>query len=156
MHMITTLHHMTSPCITPHNHTTNITPYDLSVHYVTTPYITLHHMTTPYTTLHHMHDHSLHYMTMLTPHHTTSPCLHHTTPHDHAYNHMTVLIPHHDLDLFFFCRCFLNPGSHFIWAFIVPVLLVFFITFGFFVMAAAIMWRQQKRIVEKKLAKKIK
>ncbi len=41
--------------------------------------------------------------------------------------------------------CFLNPGTKFIWAFIVPVVVIILINIGFFIMAATIMWRHQKK-----------
>jgi hypothetical protein len=54
------------------------------------------------------------------------------------------------------CRCFLNPRLHFIWAFIVPVVLLFFLNCVFFVIAATITWRQQKMMPEKKNTEKIR
>ena len=43
------------------------------------------------------------------------------------------------------CRCFLNPHTKFIWAFIVPVLIIILVNIGFFFMAAIVMWRHKKR-----------
>ena len=43
------------------------------------------------------------------------------------------------------CSCFLNTETHFIWAFIGPVILIFLTNIGFLIMAAVIMWRQQKK-----------
>lgn len=42
-------------------------------------------------------------------------------------------------------RCFLNPETNFVWAFIVPVILIILANIGFFVMAASIMWKHKKR-----------
>ncbi len=45
--------------------------------------------------------------------------------------------------------CFLNPDTKFIWAFIVPVVVIILINIGFFIMAATIMWRHQKKEIDK-------
>jgi len=42
-------------------------------------------------------------------------------------------------------RCFLKHETRFIWAFIAPVILIFLANIGFLIMAAVIMWRQQKK-----------
>ena len=39
----------------------------------------------------------------------------------------------------------MKTGTRFIWAFIRPVMLVFLTNIGFLIMAAVIMWRQQKK-----------
>ena len=39
----------------------------------------------------------------------------------------------------------MKTGTRFIWAFIHPVMLVFLTNIGFLIMAAVIMWRQQKK-----------
>ena len=39
----------------------------------------------------------------------------------------------------------MKTDSHFIWAFIGPVILIFLTNIGFLIMAAVIMWRQQKK-----------
>ena len=39
----------------------------------------------------------------------------------------------------------MKTGTHFIWAFIGPVILIFLTNIGFLIMAAVIMWRQQKK-----------
>ena len=44
-----------------------------------------------------------------------------------------------------FSSCFLNPKTHFIWAFIAPVIVIIFVNVGFFIMAAIAMWRHNKR-----------
>ena len=46
---------------------------------------------------------------------------------------------------FVFCSCFLRPDSYFVWAFIAPVILIFLVNIGFFIMAGVIMWRHQKK-----------
>ena len=53
-------------------------------------------------------------------------------------------------------RCYLNPKTHFIWAFIAPVLVIMFINVAFIIMAATVMWRHKKRLTGKMEAKKIK
>ena len=53
-------------------------------------------------------------------------------------------------------RCYLNPETHFIWAFIAPVLVIMFINVAFIIMAATVMWRHKKRLTGKMEAKKIK
>ena len=40
-----------------------------------------------------------------------------------------------------FCRCWLNPYTNFVWSFIVPVVVIIFVNFGFFIMALVIMYR---------------
>ena len=42
-------------------------------------------------------------------------------------------------------RCFLNPETKFIWAFILPVLVIILVNIGFFIMAAIVMWKHRKR-----------
>ena len=42
-------------------------------------------------------------------------------------------------------RCFLNPGTNFIWAFIAPVIAIILANIAFFVMAAVVMWKHRKR-----------
>lgn len=54
---------------------------------------------------------------------------------------------YHIAHLYF--RCFLNPYNHFKWSLIVPVIFIFLINTGFFIMAATIMWRHQKKQTEK-------
>ena len=39
----------------------------------------------------------------------------------------------------------MKTDTHFIWAFIGPVILIFLTNIGFLIMAAVIMWRQQKK-----------
>ena len=46
---------------------------------------------------------------------------------------------------FNFSSCFLNPETKFIWAFIAPVLVIMLINAGFFVMAAIVIWRHNKK-----------
>lgn len=46
-------------------------------------------------------------------------------------------------------RCYLNPATNFIWAFIVPVILIILANIGFFIIAATIMWKHQMRNREK-------
>ena len=53
-------------------------------------------------------------------------------------------------------RCYLNPKTHFIWAFIAPVLVIMFINVAFIIMAATVMWRHKKKLTGKMEAKKIK
>ena len=43
------------------------------------------------------------------------------------------------------CRCFLRTDTHFIWAYIGPVILMFIANIGFFIMAASITWRHQMK-----------
>ena len=50
------------------------------------------------------------------------------------------------------CSCFLNTETHFIWAFIGPVIPIFLTKIGFLVMAAVIMWRQQKKRNNKQMS----
>ena len=40
--------------------------------------------------------------------------------------------------------CFLNAETHFIWAFIAPVLIIIFLNIGFITMAAVALWQQKK------------
>ena len=42
----------------------------------------------------------------------------------------------------------MSPEKHFVWVFIVPATLIFLTNIGFFIMAATIMWRHQKKITE--------
>ena len=42
------------------------------------------------------------------------------------------------------CRCWLNPYTHFVWTFIVPVLVVLLVNVGFFIMVLVIMNRHAK------------
>ena len=42
------------------------------------------------------------------------------------------------------CRCWLNPYTHFVWAFIAPVLVVICVNVGFFIMTLIIMHRHAK------------
>ncbi len=51
--------------------------------------------------------------------------------------------------IFFPLSCFLNPDTNFIWAFIVPVVVIILINIGFFIMAAIIMWRHSKNLDDK-------
>ena len=53
-------------------------------------------------------------------------------------------------------RCFLNPTTHFIWAFIVPVLVIILVNIGFFIMAAVILWQHKKKQVRKMNRKHVK
>ena len=46
---------------------------------------------------------------------------------------------------YFCCSCFLNPSTHFIWAFIAPVIVIILINVGFFIMAAVTIWRHHER-----------
>ncbi len=41
------------------------------------------------------------------------------------------------------CRCFLRADTHFIWAFIGPVILIFVINIFFTIIAASIMWKKR-------------
>ena len=43
----------------------------------------------------------------------------------------------------------MNPATHFIWAFIVPVLVIILVNIGFFIMAAVVMWQHKKKQVGK-------
>ena len=56
----------------------------------------------------------------------------------------------------FLLSCFLNPATHFIWAFIVPVLVILFINIDFFIMAAIVMWRHKKKQVGEMKRKEIR
>ena len=38
----------------------------------------------------------------------------------------------------------MNSETHFIWAFITPVIVIIFLNIGFFIMAAVALWRQRK------------
>ena len=49
----------------------------------------------------------------------------------------------------FICSCFLNPGTHFIWAFILPMVIIILVNVGFLVMAAVTLWRHKKKRVGK-------
>ena len=42
-------------------------------------------------------------------------------------------------------RCFLSPVGGFKWSFLAPVILIFIINFGFFIMAARISWLQHTK-----------
>ena len=46
-------------------------------------------------------------------------------------------------------RCFLNPKSHFIWAFILPVIVIILINAVLFVIVARVMWKHQRKVSEK-------
>ena len=41
----------------------------------------------------------------------------------------------------------MNRATHFIWAFIIPVLVVILVNIGFFIMAAVVMWQHKKKQV---------
>ena len=45
----------------------------------------------------------------------------------------------------FFCSCFLNPATGFMWSFIAPVVVILTANIGFLFMAAVLMWRHKKR-----------
>ena len=55
-----------------------------------------------------------------------------------------------------YCRCFLNPGTNFIWAFITPVIAIILANIGFFVMAVVVMWKHKNRKSGKTNAKQVK
>ena len=38
----------------------------------------------------------------------------------------------------------MNSETHFIWAFIAPVMVIIFLNIGFFIMASVVLWRQRK------------
>ena len=46
---------------------------------------------------------------------------------------------------FLFSSCFLSPKTHFIWAFIAPVIVIIMINVGLFIMAAIALWRHNKK-----------
>ena len=50
----------------------------------------------------------------------------------------------------------MNPGTGFIWAFIVPVLAIILLNIGFFIMAAVVMWRHKRKQVGKMKRKHVK
>lgn len=56
--------------------------------------------------------------------------------------------------IFLFSSCFLNPKTHFIWAFIAPVMIVIFINIGFFLMAALRLWHQRKKKIKGNMDRK--
>jgi len=45
----------------------------------------------------------------------------------------------------------LNPETKFIWAFIVPVVLIILTNIVIFVIVARVMWKHQKKITDKKM-----
>lgn len=47
--------------------------------------------------------------------------------------------------MFFVFRCFLNPGTKFVWAFIAPVIVIFLLNIGFLVMAAIVMLNHKRK-----------
>ena len=47
-------------------------------------------------------------------------------------------------------RCFLSPVGGFIWSFLAPVVLIFIINFGFFIMAACISWQKHSKRAKNK------
>ena len=49
----------------------------------------------------------------------------------------------------FLCSCFLNPETNFIWAFILPVLVIILVNVGFLMMAAVTLWQHKKKRVGK-------
>ena len=49
--------------------------------------------------------------------------------------------------------CFLNTQTHFIWAFITPVIVIILINVGFFIMAAITMWKHSKKQTGGKISK---
>ena len=49
----------------------------------------------------------------------------------------------------------MRPDTHFVWAFIAPVIRIFFINICFLIMAAIIMWNQQKKRIFKKESYKV-
>ena len=53
----------------------------------------------------------------------------------------------------YFCSCFLNPDTYFIWAFIAPVIVIILINVGFFIMAAIALWRHNKRQASGEISK---
>ena len=52
--------------------------------------------------------------------------------------------------------CFLNAETHFIWAFIAPVILIIAINFVLFLVVARVMWKHQKRRTDKSKASNVK
>ena len=58
--------------------------------------------------------------------------------------HNTYTINYHYV-LYVNSRCFLNPETKFIWAFIAPVIVIILLNVGFFVMAAVVIWRHNKK-----------
>lgn len=58
--------------------------------------------------------------------------------------------------MLFPCRCFLNPKTGFIWAFIVPVVLIQLTNLVLLIMAATIMWQHTKKQKGKMDAKQVR
>jgi len=54
------------------------------------------------------------------------------------------------------CSCFLNPGTKFIWSFIVPVIIILLTNIAFLIMAAILMWKHKKRQTGKMSAKDVR
>ena len=52
-------------------------------------------------------------------------------------------------------RCFLNPATGFIWAFIAPVIVIIAVTFVLFVIATRVMWKHQKRMTDNTAIKNV-
>ena len=57
---------------------------------------------------------------------------------------------------YYVCRCFLNPKTHFIWAFISPVILIILLNFVFFIIVGRVMWKQQKKLTNNSTRENVK
>ena len=65
------------------------------------------------------------------------------------YIHSLFMLLHYT----FLFRCFLNPKTHFIWAFIAPVIVIILINVGLFIMATIVLWRHNKRQTDGEMSK---
>ena len=59
------------------------------------------------------------------------------------------------VSLIFSKRCFLNPENKFIWAFILPVVVIIVMTFVLFIIVVRVMWKHQKKMTDKSTPKKV-
>lgn len=60
----------------------------------------------------------------------------------HNYYDNNILLPR--FKGFHYCRCFLRTDSFFIWSFIGPVILIFLVNIGFFLMTLCRIWTHQR------------
>ena len=61
----------------------------------------------------------------------------------------------HPLFMMYVCRCFLNPATGFIWAFIAPVIVIIAVTLVLFVIVTRVMWKHQKRMMDNTAIKNV-
>ena len=58
---------------------------------------------------------------------------------------MSHILPFNSLPAVFLCSCYLRTDTHFIWAVISPVILIFLANIGFSLMTACVIWHHPKK-----------